>query len=417
MASVSSISTTPALEAAEAAEGLMGLPLPKDGLVADLEDQFTDPFMAFLGSFNQEPTAPTNMAGPMADHPQDNKITEPAETKIDESDAAPSVTLPILLNIPPAQAKSPETSGAPFSKSPIAQPKNPKALNENEEATSRAIQVKAETESAPLNPEEADRANKTRKPVAKLGAENPETAAKDPKTLTLAPKQSVPEKKPEAPKAQLTAKESPSSKEPQKPAAPETQKPPSAEKALLEKALAKTAPVKILKTTKSTQESPSAPPSFLKEPPLVTRVSSPSAAASPKLLIQQVTTALHSFAASPTDGVQIMTLQLVPRSLGKISITISVADNNASLHFEGSVHAITALAENQQSLRQDLENQGWNLDKEAFQFSQQSGNSDRQGDGHESARDEASKASAPVKAGPFSKIKNLFFPKRKGVFA
>ena len=112
-----------------------------------------------------------------------------------------------------------------------------------------------------------------------------------------------------------------------------------------------------------------------------------------------------------------MTLQLVPRSLGKISITISVADNNASLHFEGSVHAITALAENQQSLRQDLENQGWNLDKEAFQFSQQSGNSDRQGDGHESARDEASKASAPVKAGPFSKIKNLFFPKRKGVFA
>jgi hypothetical protein len=98
-------------------------------------------------------------------------------------------------------------------------------------------------------------------------------------------------------------------------------------------------------------------------------VASAPTKASPRLLTQQITSALMSVKTAD-DGTKTQTirLQLIPRTLGVITIQASFSEGKATIAFQGGEHALGLLERHAALLKDELTLQGWNLSDTPLSF-------------------------------------------------
>ena len=91
--------------------------------------------------------------------------------------------------------------------------------------------------------------------------------------------------------------------------------------------------------------------------------------ASPRLLTQQITSALMAVKTAD-DGTKTQTirLQLIPKTLGIITIEASFSNGKAAIAFDGGQHALSLLERHADLLRNELTLQGWNLGDTPLSF-------------------------------------------------
>lgn len=91
--------------------------------------------------------------------------------------------------------------------------------------------------------------------------------------------------------------------------------------------------------------------------------------ASPRLLTQQITSALMAVRTAD-DGTKTQTirLQLIPKTLGVITIEASFSNGKVAIAFDGGEHALFLLERHATLLRNELTLQGWNLGDTPLSF-------------------------------------------------